>query len=101
MPEINDMPYIDSRVDHVGITKLRELNAKGLRDMNKLLVLQDNNQPLAVLVKYEQYLVMQQKLQSLMNTIRMSNQDDLNQLKKGRRHAFKNHAVKRESTEKG
>src|SRR5262245_52085485 len=50
LPEI---PYIDPNVEHVGVSKLRSLNADTLREMNKTLVLQDNHEPLAVLLKYE------------------------------------------------
>jgi PHD/YefM family antitoxin component YafN of YafNO toxin-antitoxin module len=46
----------------VGVSKLRSLNATQLRDMDKTLVIQENDQPVAVLLKYEEYLAMQEKM---------------------------------------
>jgi hypothetical protein len=51
---------IDERVKHVGLTMLRKLNACGLRKLgDNLFVLQDADEPLAVLVSYEMFMRMQ------------------------------------------
>lgn|ERR1700682_6161406 len=63
--------YIDPTVEHVGVSKLRQLNATNLSTFSKMLVIQDNNTPLAVLLKYEQYLIMQNKLKTALETIQM------------------------------
>lgn len=40
--------FIDERVKHVGLTKLRHLNADTLRELDdNLLVLQDGDEPVA------------------------------------------------------
>jgi len=49
-------------VQHVGISKLRALNVAQLRALDKTLVIQDNDKPLAVLLKYEHFLAMQEKM---------------------------------------
>ena len=67
---MNDFPYIDPKIQHVGVSKLRNLNATNLSAIDRTLVIQDpNDNPLAVLLKYEQYLAMQKKIQSLFETI--------------------------------
>ena len=48
------IPYIDPSIQHVGISRLRALD--------KTLVIQDNDKPLAVLLKYEHFLAMQEKI---------------------------------------
>jgi len=63
------VPYIDPSVEHVGISRLRKLNATRLRNFEKTLVIQDNDTPLAVLLKYEQFLTMQQQLRSVLDTV--------------------------------
>src|SRR5437899_9856787 len=63
------IPYIDRNVQHVGVSRLRSLNATQLREIDKTLVIQENNQPLAVLLKYEEFLIMQQQLLSVLDTI--------------------------------
>jgi PHD/YefM family antitoxin component YafN of YafNO toxin-antitoxin module len=67
--ELNRVPRIDPNVEYVGVTKLRQLNSTELRDVEKTLVIQDNDKPLAVLLKYEQFLIMQNELDSLLQTI--------------------------------
>jgi translation initiation factor IF-3 len=57
------IPYLDPSVQHVGVTKLRSLNVAQLRDLDKTLVIQDNDKPLAVLLKYEHFMAMQEQLQ--------------------------------------
>lgn len=64
-------PVIDPTIKHVGVSKLRELNATALRETDDTFVIQDNNTPLAVLLSYEKFLIMQQKLMSVMNTLEL------------------------------
>jgi hypothetical protein len=56
------IPYLDPNVQHVGISRLRALNVTQLRELDKTLVIQDNDQPLAVLLKYDQFLAMQKRM---------------------------------------
>jgi len=60
--------FVNPHVRNVGISKLRSLNATKLRDMDKTLVIQENDQPLAVLVRYEEYLEMQKQLMAVLET---------------------------------
>jgi PHD/YefM family antitoxin component YafN of YafNO toxin-antitoxin module len=70
--KIEGVPYIDTSVEHVGVSKLRMLSAANLKKVDKTLVVQDaNDTPLAVLLNYEQYLIIQNKFKSMMNTIDM------------------------------
>ena len=62
-------PVIDPTIKHVGVTKLRELNAATLKETEDTFVIQDNNTPLAVLLRYEKFLSMQQQLTSVINTL--------------------------------
>jgi hypothetical protein len=55
------IPYLDPDVQHVGISRLRALNVTQLSELDKTLVIQDNDKPLAVLLKYEQFMAMQNK----------------------------------------
>jgi len=64
-------PYIDERVEHVGATKLRSLNAKNLRDLDKTWVIQDNDKALAVLVPYDQFLTMQKQLITVLEALEL------------------------------
>jgi predicted transcriptional regulator len=63
------MPVIDPNVKYVGVSKLRQMNATKLKETDDTFVLQDNDQPLAVLVKYPKFMEMQQQLMSFLNTI--------------------------------
>ena len=56
------IPYVDPTVQHVGISRLRALNVSQLRALDRTLVIQDNDEPLAVLLKYEHFLAMQERL---------------------------------------
>jgi len=56
------IPYLDPTVQHVGISKLRALNVAQLKELDKTWVIQDNDKPLAVLLKYEHFLAMQEKM---------------------------------------
>jgi len=64
MAEANpiSIPYIDPSIQHVGISRLRALNVTQLRELDKTLVIQDNDKPLAVLLKYEHFLAMQEHI---------------------------------------
>jgi PHD/YefM family antitoxin component YafN of YafNO toxin-antitoxin module len=73
----SSIPRIDPSVEHVGVSRLRKLNSDDLKSMDKTLVLQENDQPLAVLLTYEKFLILQDQLDSLMRTIYvLSNQDE-------------------------
>lgn len=74
------IPYIDPNIEHVGISRLRTLNSSELRQLKKTLVLQDNDSPLAVLLGYEQFLIMQRQLQKLLDTIDMLANPEENRL---------------------
>ncbi len=63
------IPYIDPNIEHVGVSRLRKLNAGVLRENRKTFVIQENDTPVAVLLAYEQFLSMQRKIQSLAATI--------------------------------
>ncbi len=78
------IPYIDPNVEHVGTSRLRELNSKKLRSMDKTLVIQENDTPLAVLLDYEQFLYIQSRLRSLLETIDLlTNENEVASLKGG------------------
>jgi hypothetical protein len=64
MPKANQIsiPYLDPSVQHVGVSRLRALNIEQLRDLDKTLVIQDNDKPLAVLLKYEYFMAMQERI---------------------------------------
>ena len=66
-----DFPMIDPRVEYVGASKLRSLNTGNLGKLKKMLVIQDNDTPLAVLLNYEQYLIMQNKFQSMLRLMEL------------------------------
>lgn len=78
------IPFIDQNVEHVGTTRLRQLNSTKLKKNRKTLVIQENDTPLAVLLNYEQYLIMQKQLISLLETIDvLANQEEVDALKAG------------------
>ena len=56
------IPYLDPNVQHVGVSRLRALNVAQLRELDKTLVIQDNDKPLAVLLKYEHFIAMQERI---------------------------------------
>ncbi len=70
------VPYIDPNVEHVGVSKLRTLNATSLRNFDKAMVIQDNDTPLAVLLTYDQFLTMQKQLQAVLETIEVITDDE-------------------------
>jgi hypothetical protein len=54
------IPYLDPSVQHVGISRLRALNVAQLDALDKTLVVQDNDRPLAVLIRYRNFMAMQE-----------------------------------------
>jgi len=73
MANVDGFPFVNPTVRHVGVSKLRELNASKLRENSEeTLVIQDSNDtPLAVLLSYEQFLIIQQQLMAVLNTVEM------------------------------
>jgi PHD/YefM family antitoxin component YafN of YafNO toxin-antitoxin module len=69
MPIVEDFPHIDPSVKHIGVSRLRGLNADKLRNNQETFVIQDNDRPLAVLLTYEKFLAMQEKLRAVVNVI--------------------------------
>jgi hypothetical protein len=61
--------YIDPTVEHVGVSKLRQLNATSLGKLKNMLVVRENDTALAVVLRYEQYLTMQNQLEEALRTI--------------------------------
>src|SRR5258708_5657543 len=79
----NEMPFIDPAVEHVGVSRLRQLDGKSLKENveNKALVIRDHDTPLAVLVSYEKYLSIQNQMDAVMETLEiLSNQDEMRML---------------------
>jgi PHD/YefM family antitoxin component YafN of YafNO toxin-antitoxin module len=66
---LTEYPVIDPTIKHVGVSKLRELNASKLKDTEDTFVIQDNNTPLAVLLSYDKYLAIQEELRAVLNTV--------------------------------
>jgi PHD/YefM family antitoxin component YafN of YafNO toxin-antitoxin module len=112
------IPLIDPTVKHVGVSKLRELNATKLKEQHgDTLVIQDNDQPLAVLLSYEKYLIIQEQLAAVMNTLELFSESaelegvlrGLNEVAEGRTRTFaevraalkKKHATKVPQTSEG
>jgi len=70
-------PFVNPSVRHVGVSKLRELNATKLKENDETLIIQDSDDtPLAVLLSYEQFLIIQDQLLSVLNTIEVLSDDN-------------------------
>ena len=69
------LPNIDPTIKHVGVSKLRGLSVSKLSAMQHTWVIQDNNTALAVLVRYEHYLAIQEEIKSLKGTIQTFNDE--------------------------
>lgn len=70
------IPVIDPSVRHVGVSKLRELNATKLKETkDETLVIQDNDTPVAVLLSYEKFMIMQGQLMAIFNTLELMTDD--------------------------
>ena len=70
MSSVN-IPLIDPNVKYLGVSKLRKLSASSLKETNDTFVIQENDTPLAVLVSFEKFLLIQEKLMSVLNTIEL------------------------------
>lgn len=55
------IPKIDPRVSYRGVSELRKLNADTLRKVEGLIVVQDNGNPIAVIVPFDLYLEIQKQ----------------------------------------
>lgn len=78
------IPRIDPSVKYVGVSKLRTLNASNLQDLDTTLVIQDNDQPIAVVLSYDLFMQMQQERERALTTLEMLvNKDERNALSSG------------------
>lgn len=75
--------YVDPTIARVGPTKLRTLNAAKLRALDSTLVVYDNETPVAVVVKYEDYLQMQE--QRLIGVQQLLHESEVSELEAGLR----------------
>jgi hypothetical protein len=83
------IPRIDPNVQYVGVTKLRTLNATNLQGLNKTLVIQDNEQPLAVVISYDKFLEMQSERERILATIEiLTNKEESIALRAGLQDAI-------------
>ncbi len=71
--------YIDTTIEHVGVSKLRQLSAMNLGKLKNMLVVRENDTALAVVMRYEQYLNMQNQLEEALRTIQAYHSDGLAQ----------------------
>jgi PHD/YefM family antitoxin component YafN of YafNO toxin-antitoxin module len=71
-----DIPFVDPNVEYVGVSKLRTFNGSNLGDLRKMLVIQDNDRPLAVMMSYGQYQAVQQKLQEALTALELLGRDE-------------------------
>ncbi|MDQ3666539.1 MAG: hypothetical protein M3410_08160 [Acidobacteriota bacterium] len=84
------IPHIDPNVQYVGVSKLRLLNADRLHSLDKTLVIQDDDKPLAVVLSYEQFLEMQKERNAILATLEtVMNEEDRNALVAAMRAAVK------------
>jgi hypothetical protein len=79
-----NIPLIDPSVKYLGVSKLRKLSASSLRETDNTFVIQENDRPLAVLISFEKFLLIQERLMSVLNTIELvTNEADLTGVKAG------------------
>ena len=65
-------PNIDPRIKHVGVSKLRDLNATKLKEQSDdTLVIQENDTPLSVLFSYKRYQEMRAEVNALLSMIEL------------------------------
>jgi PHD/YefM family antitoxin component YafN of YafNO toxin-antitoxin module len=89
---MSHIPFIDPSVKHIGVSKLRKFNASSLRETSDTFVIEENDSPLAVLLSYEKYLILQEQLMSVMSTIdMMSNQADVSGVREGLKAVSEGH----------
>lgn len=64
------IPHIDQRVHHVGVSKMRHMDAGWMRSMaaDEVYVLREGNEPLAVLMTYDLFVQMSAAVQQLLKT---------------------------------
>jgi hypothetical protein len=63
MSAADEFPTIDDRVRHVGTSRLRQMTAKDLRKLDKVLAVHGGSaEVLAVLMPYSMYMEIQKKL---------------------------------------
>lgn len=62
-PKEWNLPFIDVRVEHIGVSRLRLLNVTGLKKLHATLVIRDGATPLAVIVPYARYIELQTMLE--------------------------------------
>jgi PHD/YefM family antitoxin component YafN of YafNO toxin-antitoxin module len=72
----NDIPFVDPNVEYVGVSKLRTFNGSNLGEIQKMLVIQDNDRPLAVMMSYGQYLAVQKKLQEALTALELLGREE-------------------------
>ncbi len=72
----NDIPFVDPNVEYVGVSKLRTFNGSNLGEIQKMLVIQDNDRPLAVMMSYGQYLAVQRKLQEALTALELLSREE-------------------------
>lgn len=66
------IPNIDPNVKHVGVSKLRDLNASKLREQtDDTLVIQENDVPLAVLLSYKRFQAIRQEFDAMVSMIEL------------------------------
>jgi PHD/YefM family antitoxin component YafN of YafNO toxin-antitoxin module len=83
---IKSIPFLDPNVEHVGVSKLRSFNSSNLGEIKKMLVIQDNDRPLAVMMSYQQYLLVQKKLQEALDALELLGREEKrNRLRRGLR----------------
>ena len=67
--ETKGIPVIDPNVQYVGVSKLRTLNADRLHSLDKTLVIQDDDKPLAVVLSFQQFMEMQKERSRALATL--------------------------------
>lgn len=66
------IPNIDPSVRHVGVSKLRDLNATKLKEQtDETLVIQENDTPLAVLLSYKRFQQIREEFNALISMIEL------------------------------
>jgi hypothetical protein len=67
---------INPNVKHVGVSKLRDLNATRLKEQaDDTLVIQENDIPLSVLFSYKRYLEMREEFNAMLSMIEVLTND--------------------------
>ena len=85
-----NIALIDARLDHIGVSKLRQFDSKAIKESTheKPLVIRHRDEPLAVLMGCQQYLALQNQLHSALNTIEiLSNKKEMALLRTGLKQA--------------